>query len=310
LILVITYVGQIGSRISSVESSQYQNTHGIENPLIQIPIAITTYLKLMVWPDKLTLYQTELNFSAFIYTLCLVSFLLFLSLAFYSWKRNKSVFFWLSFFVISLLPTLTPFKISWVVAERYVYFGSIGIFVLFAMGFDWLIQKFDVKYKTIFYSLFAVIILALSVRTIYRNMDWKNEDTLWIATAKTSPSGQNAHNNLGDVYARNKNYPKAVEEFTKATQINPNYADAYHNLANTYQTIGQTDKAIENYQKALSINPNIWQSWQNLASIYYEAGDLGKADEAIKKAIALNPESQDLKNNMTTIETTTASQGK
>ena len=79
----------------------------------------------------------------------------------------------------------------------------------------------------------AAIVVSLSIRTIVRNVDWKNEDNLWVATGKVAPSGAPIHNNLGDVYARHNDYPKAIEEFTRATQINPGYADAYHNLANT-----------------------------------------------------------------------------
>ena len=301
-VLLINYVGQVGARISSVEAQQYQSTSGIENPFVQIPVAIASYLKLMFWPDKLTLYQTELNFSVAGFSLCVLVFLIFLGLIFYGWKKNRMIFFWLSFFIASLAVDLTPFKISWVVAERYVYLGSVGIFTAFAILIDWLMRKSDRKYRPVFYGLLAVIVVALSVRTIVRNIDWKNEDALWVATAKTSPSGQNSHNNLGDVYARNGNYPMAVEEFTKATQINPNYADAYHNLANTYQMMGQEDKAVENYNKALNINPKIWQSDQNLAAIYFNQGDYPKALDYIQKAIAINPTSDDLKNNLTSIQ--------
>jgi tetratricopeptide (TPR) repeat protein len=305
-LLLISSVSQVGSRISSVEAQQYQQSGGIENPFIQIPVAISSYLKLMFWPDKLTLYQTELNFSMGQFVLCVLVILIFLGLVLYGWKKNKAVFFWLSFFVIVLSPTLTPFKIAWVVAERYVYLGSVGIFVVFAMFFDWLMQKSDQKsdgrYRYLFYGVFIIMIIALSARTIIRNMDWRNEDTLWIATAKTSPSGQNSHNNLGDVYARNGNYPMAVEEFTKAVEINPNYADAYHNLANTYQMMGQEDKAIENYDKALAINPNIWQSYENLSSIYFNEGNYPEALVDIQKAISINPNDDSLKNNLASIQ--------
>lgn len=220
-------------------------------------------------------------------------------------EKNKKVFFWLSFFFVSLLPTLTPLKIAWIVAERYVYLGSIGIFVAVAIFFDWFFEKIKKKneqYKYIAIAFFAIIILALSARTIIRNMDWKNEDTLWISTAKTSPSGQNIHNNLGDVYARQGNMEKSVEEFKKAIEINPRYADAYHNLANDYHDMGQIDLAIKNYQKALEFNPNLWQSYQNLADIYFNQGDYKKAQDYIQKALAIDPQNKNLQENLQVIE--------
>ena len=305
LFFVMFSVSEIGKRVSEISAVSYQDSSGMYNPLIQVPTAIANYFKLIFWPQKLSLYQTEMNFSPAQFTLIVIVFLIFLGFILYGWRKNKSLFFWLSFFFISLLPVLTPFKIAWVVAERYAYLGSIGIFVVAAMFFDWIATKLEEeeeKYKMAVYFIFAAIIIALSARTIARNIDWKDEDHLWIATAKVASSGPNIHNNLGDVYARNGDFEKAAEEFKKSIEINPNYGDAYHNLGNTYNSMGKANLAIENYQKALSINPNIWQSHQNLAGIYFNQGDYQKAYESIKKATEINPTDENLKKNLAIIE--------
>jgi tetratricopeptide (TPR) repeat protein len=292
--LLIVYALKIGYRVSAVETQSYQTGGGgMYNPLIQIPVAIGSYLKLIFWPARLTLYQTEMSFSEGQYLILLFITLVYLGAIFWSWRKNKNVFFWLVFFAITLLPTLTPLKISWIVAERYVYLGTLGIIVVVAMFFD-KILKLNENTKMVGYFALVVIVATLSVRTIIRNKDWKSEDTLWMATAQVAPSGQQIHNNLGDVYARQGDMQKAVDEFKKAIEINPNYADAYHNLANTYQQMNQQDLAIENYQKALSINPNLWQSYQNLAAIYFNQGQFEKAEENIKKALEANPGDQNL----------------
>jgi len=301
LFLLILYVAKIGYRVSAVESQTYQAGGGMYNPLIQIPVAIGSYLKLIFWPAGLTLYQTEMAFSQGQYIIFLLIFLIFLGAVIWSYRKNKNVFFWLVFFVITLLPTLTPFKISWIVAERYVYLGTLGIIVVVAMLFDRFI-KLNENSKMVGYFALVIIVASLSVRTIFRNKDWKSEDSLWIATAQVAPSGQQIHNNLGDVYARQGDLGKAVEEFKKAIEINPNYADAYHNLGNTYQQMGQFDLAVVNYQKALSINPHLWQSYQNMAAIYFNAGDFPKALENIKKAAEINPTDENLKQNVQVIE--------
>jgi tetratricopeptide (TPR) repeat protein len=157
-------------------------------------------------------------------------------------------------------------------------------------------------WKAAAFSLAALIVALLSIRTIARNVDWKDEDHLWIATAKVSPSGENIHNNLGDVYTRQGNLEKAVSEFQHATEINPGYADAYHNLANAYQTMGKTDLAIENYEKAASINPALWQSYQNLATIYFNQGDSQEAMDYLKKALAVNPNDENLQKSLQAVQ--------
>jgi len=294
-LFALKLLGLLGERVTSLETTYYQQP-GLENPLIQIPIAISSYLSLIFWPKDLTLYHSELTFSQGQYFLRLGIFLLFLGLIIFFFKKDRRVFFWMAFFIISLLVTLTPLKISWVVAERYVYFGSLGIFVFIA----WLISQTSRWFKNqkITWIISALIIIALSTRTVIRNNDWRNQDTLWLATDKTSPSSHQNHNNLGDLYARHGDYQKAVEEFQKAIELKPNYGDAYHNLANVYHQIQKDDSALENYQKALSFNPNLWQSYQNLAAIHFSQKNYQLAKEELEKAIQIKPDNTDLHANL------------
>jgi len=292
------FLSRVGERVSSVTSdSPAQGDSAFFNPLVQIPVAIVSYLKLIFWPAKLSLYQTEMVFSTSQYAMFLLAFLVFLAVIFTSFKKDRKIFFWLSFFVVSLLVTLTPIKIAWVVAERYAYLGSIGIFVTLAYFFNYLIEK-DEKYRATAYAVFGLLAIALSARTIIRNTDWKNEDSLWVATAEVAPSGEHIHNNLGDVYSRQGDLPRAVSEFKKAIEINPRYADAYHNLANTYHEMNDYDDAVSNYQKAIELNPGLWQSYQGLAAIYFEKGDYPEALRNMEAAAKINPNDPELQQNL------------
>lgn len=286
---VVYLLGPLGARISSVQSNYIGP--GIDNPLIQIPVAITSYLELIFWPKNLTFYHSELIFSPGEYFIRLTGFIFFLIVIFYFFKKDKKIFFWLSFFIITLLPTLTPLRISWIVAERYAYMGSLGIFVLIA----WLIQKIGQigKNKNLVPLVLTLILIPLSVRTIIRNKDWTNQDTLWLATAKISPSSPQNHNNLGDYYGRYGNIERAIEEFKIAIELLPGYADAYHNLANAYQQIGKTNEALDNYQKAVSFNPGLWQSHQNIAAIYFAQGKFTEAISEMESAIKINSNNSD-----------------
>ena len=288
--------GAITGRISSLENQYYQ-TAGMENPLVQIPIAISSYLQLFLWPDKLTLYHSELTFSKNEYLLRLIIALIYLGIILWSYlKKNRFLFFSLAFFIVVLLPTLTPLRLGWVVAERYVYLASLGLILPLA----WLFTKINEKTegKKVAFIIFFILIAALSTRTLIRNFDWKNQDNLWLSAAKTSPSSHQNHNNLGDLYARHGDYQKAVEEFQKAIELKPNYGDAYHNLANVYHQMGQDDLAEQNYQKALSFNPNLWQSYQNLAAIHFNQKNYQLAKEELEKAVQINPENTDLHANL------------
>lgn len=277
----LIYIGKIGERAADLQTMYYLAPEA-SGSLSEIPIAITSYLELIFWPKGLTLYHSEMSFSAVEFYLRLAGLVVFLGLVAYAYKKSKPTFFWLSFFIIALSPTLVPFGLSWIVAERYVYLGTVGIFVVVAVG----IKKIGDKLgnPNVSYAILIPIILALTARTVARNLDWKNQDTLWLAMAKTSPSSPQNHNNLGDMYGRRGDLERSAAEFKKAIELKPGYADAFHNLANTYQQMGKTDEAIENYRKAAELNPLLWQSCQNLAAIYFEQEEFELAKEWMEKA--------------------------
>lgn len=295
LVYVLIVLTSLPEREATLQSVHYLQK-GIDNPFMLIPVAISSYFELIFAPLSLTLYHSELQFSQIEFAIRALAALLLLGLTLFSFKKNKAIFFYLSLFWISLAPTLTPFRLNWIVAERYLYLPILGILAVFALGLVKL-NKF-IKLRWIDYSLVSLIVLLLSARTNIRNIDWKSEDNLWIATGKTSPSSPNNHNNLGDVYGRWGNKQKALEEFQTAIALKPDYGDAYHNLANTYRELGDKNKALENYQKAIQFNPNLWQSYQNIAALYYEDKQYEQALQFLQKAIQTNPKSINLYNNL------------
>jgi tetratricopeptide (TPR) repeat protein len=243
-----------------------------------------------------------MTFSSVEYYSRVLVFLIFLGLIVYALKKNRTVFFWLSFFLLALLPTLNPLGISWIVAERYAYLGAVGIFIVIAITVKTIIEKIELSLRldrtVIFYVILGLLLTPLTVRTIARNNDWKNQDTLWLATAKTSPSSPQNHNNLGDLYGRRGDLERSAAEFQKAIELNPEYADAYHNLGNTYWQMGEIEEAIECFRKAAELKPSLWQSCQNLAAIYFEQGNLTAAKDWMEKAVAANPTDPNLQRNL------------
>jgi len=293
--LGIFYASSIPSKLVALKLDYYQGG-AFANPLRYLPLSITSYLELIFWPKGLTLYHTEMSVSSVEFAIRWVLFSAFIGLIIVAFKKNKSLFYWLSFFIVSLAPTLTPFGISWFVAERYVYLGTIGIIVTVSFLLNKLYEKDNLK--PLVMGMFSIAVVALFARTVIRNTDWRNQDSLWLAAAKTSPSSHQNHNNLGDMYGRHGDLEKAVEEFKRAIELKPNYADAYHNLGNTYLQQEKYDLAIEYYQKAAVLNPRLWQSHQNLAGIYFRQKKYDLAEASLKKAAAIFPNNSQLHYNL------------
>lgn len=288
-VMFFIFSAGIGKRLEIQRTTYYQTLHtseGLFGYIKQAIVALTSYLGLLFWPDMLTLYHSEMVFGVFNFIVrTIVTFLFFGSLI-YSFFKNKFIFFCLSLFFVSLIPTLNPYGVSSLVAERYAYLASVGIIVLFS----YILYKLSTVselWKKIVGVLFILITIALGMRTIYRNIDWRSEDNLWISSVRTSPSSPNNHNNLGDVYYRHGDYKKALEEFKFAIDLKPNYGDAYNNLGNTYLALKDTDNALLSYQQALKLNPNLWPSMQSIGTVYFYKKDYVKAIEYFKKAAAV-----------------------
>jgi tetratricopeptide (TPR) repeat protein len=285
--LILGVMGFAQSRLTALQT-QYYMPKGLDNPLIQIPVAIMTYIHLIFWPDKLSFYQSGFIYTPLEYAFLNISFIIILILSVYGFFRWKYFFFWISLLFISLATSLSPFRLSWWVAERYVYLGSAGVIAIIS----YLLAKIS-NFRRLRIPVFIFVglsVIALMTRTVIRNADWRTADALWIATGKTAPLDPKTHNNLGDYWARQGNLEKAAEEFTIATQLQSNYADAYHNLAVVYMDMDKQDKAIENLNTALSINPRIWQSYLILAIIYHKNKQYDQALSQVQMAYQIAPD--------------------
>lgn len=244
------YLFQFGSRTSSLVTQTYAQ-EGAINPLVKIPYALTSYLELIFWPQKLSFYQTN-PLSTLVLTWKWVGFLVFSGLLVYGKAKNKQLFFWLSFFLIGLILSLTPFKISVLLAERYAYIATLGIIFLAVYGTFYAFRK----QERVLWVLLVILVVVLGVRTLVRNLDWKNTDTLMLAVIKTHPTSPRAQNNVGVYYYNQKDIQKAEEHFLASIQANPRFLEAYRNLIILYVQTGRKDKAVELVSSGLKANPS------------------------------------------------------
>ncbi len=269
-----------------MENPEYAGGVTLTNPLHQIPIALSTYLELFAFPMNLTLYHEDLSFSLANYLVRLAIIVILLGSLIYFYRKEKLLFFGFGFFILSLAPTMLPVRIAWVVAERYLYFGSIGLCLVAA----WVLVKGLKKYPQTLLVVLAILVGLLSVRTIIRNQDWRTRETLWVATAQVSPTSAKAWNNMGDIYSGKKDFQSAIMAFQRAIELKPDYIDAHHNIGVTYLQMREFDQAIEWFEKAIAIHP-IPQSYHDMGVAHFYLGNFDKAEKLFKKVLELDPNS-------------------
>ena len=113
-----------------------------------------------------------------------------------------------------------------------------------------------------------------------------------------SASEFEAHLQKADLYARQREFFKAVEHLSKAINIKPRYIDAHVQLAIACSRLGWIDKAVESYAIVLHLDPNSPSAQYGLkvlgryqlGLIHARKGAFEKAKTQYHLAIELDPE--------------------
>lgn len=90
----------------------------------------------------------------------------------------------------------------------------------------------------------------------------------------------------GQQHYENKDYDKAIADFTRAMTYNPPYVQlAYGNRGNCYYMKGEDDVAIENYSRAIEIDEEYVSAYAARGVLYEKAGKIKKARADFKQAL-------------------------
>jgi cytochrome c-type biogenesis protein CcmH/NrfG len=95
-----------------------------------------------------------------------------------------------------------------------------------------------------------------------------------------NPGDQDSWEQLGNLYFDTNNPQKAIDAYTKYTELNPNNPDIWTDLGVMYRRAGQFSQAFAAFDRAIGIDPNHPQSWFNKGVVYLH--NLNNLDEAIK----------------------------
>lgn len=271
VILVTLSWPLINSRIQAVNSGINASDSVFYDPFFQYPTAIVKYLQLLIVPIDLTLYHTMYIIPVWLNWIILIVYLTAIG---WFWFKDKRKFFALVFIFAATAPSMAPVKVSWLVAERYIFLGSLGSVLFMAIY----IEKWWYKNKILTTIFISVLCSLYAIRVFLRNIDWQTNHNLWVNTCQVSPNSHNAWNNIGDDYdklaslektdeAKLNQYYNSIKGFGQSYAVKPNYADAYHNQANIFYKIGRLDLARNTYETAVKYNPGLFQTYITLLQI-------------------------------------------
>ena len=154
-------------------------------------------------------------------------------------------------------------------------------------------------------GLLGVILFLFSVKTIHRNLAWKDNFTLFSTDIKTSNNSAKLLNAMGgeltvralspeNANQKNAMLTEAIGYLKKAVEIHPTYANAYLLLGNAHNYSQQYESAIEYYKKSEQYKSNYKEAMNNMAITYRAAAisfleekkEVNKIEPYLKQALS------------------------
>ncbi|MFH1191697.1 MAG: tetratricopeptide repeat protein [Candidatus Omnitrophota bacterium] len=275
--------------------------------------AILFYLAKIILPVKLcALYpypQKNGNLLPFIFLISPLIVLFLTGVVIWSRRYTRKIIFGSLFFLICVFPVLQLMPTgNAIVADRYAYLSSLGIFYLIAEFIVWLYQeKFNktLLAKSLALTGLALVIMILSFLSWNRCQVWRSPDSWFNDVLKAYPpeikeqvrfykqqieqnqGSLEAYNNLAVIYGKMGSHETAILLCLKAMEIDPDSPEPYNNLAAAYGFTKNFEKAIEFSEKSLALNPRFASAYNNLAVAYFYKKQYALAIQYIEMAVKL-----------------------
>nr|CAB3267131.1 transmembrane and TPR repeat-containing protein 3 [Phallusia mammillata] len=145
------------------------------------------------------------------------------------------------------------FTVGFVVAERILYIPSIGFTLLVAVGLHKLRKA--VKWDKLVFSFLTILIVTHALKTVIRNFDWKDEQTLFKSALKVTKTNAKVWNNIGHTYEDKRNWTEALKYFRKAAEVQPDDLGALMNVGGMLEALDRPQEAENIYWQAKKLFP-------------------------------------------------------
>jgi Flp pilus assembly protein TadD len=221
----------------------------------------------------------------------------------------------IAFGIFIFLVTMTLFSnfiftIGVAMADRFLYFASLGFAFVIVMLFIKITKtklEFEnyISVSNFFKSNFKLfvftvpIILFYSFRTIERNKDWKDNLTLFSRDVIKMPNNSRAHSFYANELIRTtevseldsnvkKNYYlEGIKEFKTSIAIYPKQsAEVFEAMGTAYLKLNKFDSAEYYYKKGIKLDPTLIK---NLGDLYFAKCDYNKAIYFYLKQVKISP---------------------
>jgi protein O-mannosyl-transferase len=265
------------------------------------------YFKLTFIPHPLTwdYYPYHIAIMEWTNFWVLVSLFTYLVLIYFAIKGLRSKNFYSYCIIVFLVPlSLTAnilFPVGAFMCERFLYISSLGFALLLAY---FIVEKpigLFAKMKLNPLYIIIPILILYSIKTISRNKDWKNDETIVTTDVQTSKNSMRSTSEYGNmlffkaekmdnVEEKFQYYDASMQYEEKAYSICKNLLPANFILGTLYGKYkNDLNKSIFYLENAIKIDPDNIDSYNNLGIIYCMSKHYSKAIDIFEFLLKKDP---------------------
>jgi len=194
--------------------------------------------------------------------------------------RSPATLFGLSWMVLFWIPisgiTIIPIPL----ADRYLYLPIIGFWIVTADQLTRALQPTSPRTRTVAIAGVVVTMCVLAGVSVRRNLDWRNDRTLFTRFVAQYPESHHAYFGLGHAYTQNLPTPQpelAEQAFEKSLALYAMNRNAHRQLGNLLLNRGELNGALAHYSEAIAMFPQDREARINRGITYEKLGRLGDA---------------------------------
>jgi protein O-mannosyl-transferase len=189
-------------------------------------------------------------------------------------------------FLVLMLPTSSILPIRDPIAERRLYFASLGLLLVAAD----LVRRIKLPRATLTAACAAVLLLA-AVVTHARAEAWSSEVALWEDSTAKSPDKPRDRFQLASAYLDAGDCARAVTEFDKTSRYPSDGYPRYNLLVDwglALDCASQPDQALAKFREAAGLEQTA-HVYTQMAKVYGEREQWTEFDAALNRAQTIDP---------------------
>lgn len=276
----------------------------LSTAILTVPSVVIFYLRLLVWPARLscyydTPYVSAPSFRGFALPLVVLVAVVGVLVLWYRWTRRRSpeesraLAFASLWMALAILPVLN-FRLlpeGEIAHDRYLYLPSVGFSILVVLAW----RQAGFRHARLLArpawaaALGVAFCVLMAFATVRQTLYWSDDLSLNFHAHEIAPRNVSATTSLAAAAAERGMVAVAQALYRQALESHPDFWRANVNLAYLYYQQGNFPEAVRYFERSAAADPTDGDQFLYLGLARLRLNRLAEAEGAIRTALLVRP---------------------